>query len=72
MADADVVNPGWGVWIVNKGRWCNAAETGWAILVYRSRVSAELGAKYQSVTYDLGPCEARPFDLNKEKNDAER
>lgn len=63
---------GWGVWIVNKARWCNAAETGGAVLVYRSPESAEEGAKYQSRMYDLGPCEARPFDLAMELADAIR
>jgi len=66
LAVAAGSDAGWGVWIVTKNRWCNAAETGGAVLVYRTRESAEEGAKYQSHMYDLGPCEARPFDLSME------
>jgi len=55
---------GWGVWIVNENRWCNAADgDGKGLLVFRNEQDAKAGADHQSVMYDLGPCEARPFDL---------
>lgn len=59
---------GWGVWIVNQSRWCNAGVgDGNGLVVFRTKEEADANALHQSVLYDLGPCEARPFDLAKEK-----
>ena len=57
-------NGGWGVWVVNENRWCNAADgDGNGLVVFRTKEEADANALHQSVMYDLGPCEARPFDL---------
>lgn len=70
MAFADEAcgaDAGWGVWIVDERRWCNAADgDGNGLLVYRTEAEAKASADHQSVMYDLGPCEARPFDLAEE------
>lgn len=64
-------NAGYGIWIVNIGKWCKAidGECDCALNI-RTKEDAEREAERQSVMYDLGKCEARPFDWNDEKERA--
>jgi hypothetical protein len=64
------MNTGYGIWIVEDRVWCRAIDgADECVMVLRTREEAEMEAKRQSEMYALGPCEARPFDWDAERDE---
>lgn len=64
---AEAMNSGYGIWIVESGVWCRAIDgEDECAIVLRTEAEAKREAERQSEMYDLGPCEARPFDWDAE------
>lgn len=64
------MNSGYGIWIVNMAAWCRSNDGDVdCVMVMRTEAEAKEEAVRQSQMHDLGPCVARRFDWDAERND---
>ena len=65
------MNAGYGIWMVEYDRWCRATDgADECVMVFRTLPEAKREAKRQSEMYELGKCEARPFNWDDERSNA--